>query len=149
MARHALAPRPCRPRLIGGNAALTAHRTNFLMALIAYGAYLDGRRFPAVKKEGRPDMDDALDNRIVLKDEDGNDCHFELLDFLEVDGTGYVVLLPEDQDSEGPAEVVILAAESTGNEDGVGSYVSVDDTTLVRVFELFKQRFSSQFVLSD
>ena len=40
------------------------------------------------------------DNIITLQNEDGEDVNFEFLDFVEFEGSTYVVLLPQEEDAE-------------------------------------------------
>ena len=93
---------------------------------------------------------EELDNNIVtLKDEDGNDINFEILDMIEFEGENYVILLPaEETDDEESDEVVILKEEK--DAEGVGedeeSYVSVDDEEVLnKVFDIFKDKFNDEF----
>lgn len=91
---------------------------------------------------------DELDNIIVLNDENGNEVNFEFLDLIEYEGSEYVVLLPCEE-SEDPGEVVILKVEETDREDEE-SYVSVDDeNVLTAVFEIFKEKFKTEFDFED
>ena len=81
---------------------------------------------------------EELDNIVVLNDEDGNEVEFEFLDLIEYEGEEYVVLLPVEEETEEPGEVVILKLEDTESEEEE-SYVSVDDEKVLnKVFEIFK-----------
>lgn len=94
-------------------------------------------------------MDEELDNVIVLNDEDGNEVNFEFLDLVELDGEEYVILLPTDEASDEPGEVVILQVEDTDSEDEE-SYVSVEnEEVLNKVFEIFKEKFKDEFDFID
>jgi uncharacterized protein YrzB (UPF0473 family) len=88
------------------------------------------------------------ENIIELTDETGEKEQFELLDLIEFEGEGYVVLLPcETADEAG--EVVILKLEDTDNLDEE-SYVSVDDEIILgKVFEIFKENFRDEFNFVD
>lgn len=86
-------------------------------------------------------------NIIVLNDEDGNAVDFEFLDLIEYAGNEYVVLLPADE-TDAPAEVVILQVEDLEGE--MESYISVDDDdTLMEVFKIFKEKFKDNFNFVD
>ena len=92
---------------------------------------------------------EELDNILVLNDEEGNEVEFEFLDLIEYEGEEYVVLLPVEEESEEPGEVVILKLEDTESEDEE-SYVSVDDeATLNKIFEIFKEKFEDEFNFVD
>ena len=47
-----------------------------------------------MKEEENNVPEEGLDNIIVLNDENGEEVQFEFLDFIELDGEEYVVLLP-------------------------------------------------------
>ena len=92
---------------------------------------------------------EELDNIIVLNDEDGNEVEFEFLDLIEYEGEEYVVLLPVEEETEEPGEVVILKLEDTESEDEE-SYVSVEDEEVLnKVFEKFKEKFEDEFNFVD
>lgn len=94
------------------------------------------------------EFEDDPDNRITLKDEDGNDVVFEFLDLIEYEKEEYIVLLPEEG-SEGDDEVVILKVEESDDEDEE-SYVGVEDeAALQAVFAIFKDRFKDEFNFVD
>ena len=92
--------------------------------------------------------EEALDNIIILNDEQGNEAPFEFLDLITYKDDEYVVLLPvEECDVAG--EVVILKLVETDN-DVEESYVSVDDEdTLMAVFNIFKNKFKDEFNFVD
>ena len=94
---------------------------------------------------------DELDNIVTLNDENGNEVQFEFLDLVELDDEQYVVLLPvtnEDEEDEG--EVVILKVEDVDDESDEESYVSVDDEEiLMKVFNIFKDKFKDEFDFVD
>ena len=74
---------------------------------------------------------------LTLTDENGQDTNFEYLDCIEYEGTEYLVLLPEGEESN---ELVILAVEPVDEENE--NYLSVDDeATLNAVFAIFKEKF--------
>lgn len=104
----------------------------------------DGNNTPVNENEG-----EELDNILVLNDEDGNEVEFEFLDLIEYEGEEYVVLLPVEEDTEEPGEVVILKLEDTESEDEE-SYVSVEDEQVLnKVFEIFKEKFEDEFNFVD
>ena len=74
---------------------------------------------------------------LTLTDENGQDVNFEYLDCIEYEGVEYLVLMPEDDESE---EVVILEVEPVDEE--LENYLSVDDEAVLdAVFEIFKEKF--------
>jgi len=92
---------------------------------------------------------EELDNVLVLNDENGNEVEFEFLDLIEYEGEEYVVLLPVEEETEEPGEVVILKLEDTESEEEE-SYVSVDDEKVLnKVFEIFKEKFEDEFNFVD
>lgn len=100
--------------------------------------------------EDYDDVDDidALDNIIILSDENGNDVHFEFLDLIEYKGDEFVVLLPADDEDDSGEEVVILKIDSIG--DDKENYSSVDDDEVLdAVFSIFKEKFKDEFNFVD
>ena len=83
---------------------------------------------------------------IELEDDEGRKISFELLDYIEYDGSAYIVLLPEE-DEEDDGQVVILQVEEY--EDGTEGYVSVDDDMVEAVYEIFKERNTDKFDFDD
>ena len=96
--------------------------------------------------DNNEEMNEELDNIIVLIDENGTEVQFDFLDLIELDQEEYVVLLPVvEEGAEDEGEVVILKVEDTDSEDEE-SYVSIEDeTTLNKVFEIFKEKFKDEF----
>ena len=95
---------------------------------------------------------EELDNIIVLNNENGEEVKFEFLDLVELDDEQYVVLLPmaENEDEEEEGEVVILKLEDTDEDSDEESYVSVDDDeVLMKVFNIFKEKFKDDFNFVD
>ena len=90
------------------------------------------------------------DNIIILNDEDGKETKFEFLDLINYDDEQYVVLLPTEEESDEPGEVVILRVEDTDQDSDEESYVSVEDEEVLnKVFEIFKDKFKNEFDFVD
>ena len=91
------------------------------------------------------------DNIIILNNENGEEVKFEFLDLVELDDEEYVVLLPmTEEETEEEGEVVILKLEDSDDESEEESYVSVDDEeTLMKVFNIFKEKFQDEFDFVD
>ena len=90
------------------------------------------------------------DNIIILNDEDGKETKFEFLDLINYDDEQYVVLLPTEEESDEPGEVVILRVEDTVQDSDEESYVSVEDEEVLnKVFEIFKDKFKDEFDFVD
>ena len=82
---------------------------------------------------------------VILTDEKGRDVRFNFLDLIEYESKEYVVLYPLDDNSQ---QVSILEVEKSA--DGNESYISVDDDdTLLKVYEIFKERFKHKFQFAD
>ena len=96
-------------------------------------------------------LNDELDNIVILNDEEGNEVKFEFLDLVDYEDEQYVVLLPmAEDDEEDDGEVVILKLEDTEDDSEEESYVSVDDEeVLMKVFEIFKEKFKDEFDFVD
>lgn len=72
---------------------------------------------------------------LTLTDENGVDTNFEYLDCIELEGTEYLVLMPEDSE-----ELVILQVEPVDEE--TENYLAVEDEGVLNtVFEIFKEKF--------
>lgn len=94
---------------------------------------------------------EELDNIIVLNNENGEEVKFEFLDLVELEDEQYVVLLPMTEgDEEDEGEVVILKVEDTDEDSDEESYVSVEDEeVLMKVFNIFKEKFKDEFNFVD
>ncbi|MBP3684048.1 MAG: DUF1292 domain-containing protein [Oscillospiraceae bacterium] len=72
---------------------------------------------------------------LTLTDENGVDTNFEYLDCIELEGTEYLVLMPEESN-----EIVILQVEPVDEE--VENYLAVEDEKVLdTVFGIFKEKF--------
>ena len=90
------------------------------------------------------------DNIIILNDEDGKEVKFEFLDLVELEDEEYVVLLPADEESDEPGEVVILKVETPDSDSEEESYVGVEDEEILnKVFQMFKDKFKDEFDFVD
>ena len=90
------------------------------------------------------------ENIIVLNDEEGKEVKFEFLDLIELDDEEYVVLLPADEETDEPGEVVILKVEDTDSDSDEESYGGVEDEEVLnRVFQAFKDKFKDEFDFVD
>lgn len=92
---------------------------------------------------------DEFDNIITLNDENGVPKEFEFLDLLEHNGEEYIVLLPTDDDSDEPGEVVILKVEDGDDPDEESCIGVEDEDELNAVFEIFKEKFKDEFNFTD
>lgn len=83
------------------------------------------------------------EDTIMLIDDDGNECSFELLDFIGYQEETYAVLLPaDDEDAE---EVVILRVEQDNDDPDNETLCSVeDDAILEAVFKIFMERVEEE-----
>ena len=85
------------------------------------------------------------ENIITLTDENGNETEFEYLDVIEYQGKEYLVLMPADEES---SEIVILEIEPVDEENE--NYLAVEDeTVLVAVYEIFKERYKDVLTFAD
>ena len=80
---------------------------------------------------------------LTLTDENGEDLRFEYLDCIELDGTEYLVLMPEDSN-----EIVILEIQPVDAENE--NYVAVEsEETLDKVYGIFKERYKDVLEFED
>lgn len=78
---------------------------------------------------------------ITMKDEDGRDVDFEVLDAVEYKGERYLVLLPPGEEG-----VVILREDVNRGDEENSAYVTVtDDATLQAVFRVFEEHCKDEF----
>ena len=82
---------------------------------------------------------------LTLTDENGNDTNFEYLDCIDYEGKEYLVLMPEEEESN---EIVILEVEPVDEENE--NYISVsDEDTLNAVYQIFKERYEDVLTFED
>ena len=80
---------------------------------------------------------------LTLTDENGEDQRFEYLDCVELDGTEYLVLMPEESN-----EIVILEIQPVDEENE--NYVAVEsEETLDAVYAIFKERYKDVLEFED
>lgn len=80
---------------------------------------------------------------LTLTDENGDELNFEYLDCIELDGTEYLVLMPEDSN-----EIVILEVQPVDEENE--NYVAVEsEDTLDAVYQIFKERYKDVLEFED
>lgn len=84
-------------------------------------------------------------NILTLTDENGEEVNFEYLDSVELEGKEYLVLMPEDEDSN---EIIILEVEPVDEE--TENYLSVTDEKLLNtVYGIFKERYKDVLTFED
>ena len=80
---------------------------------------------------------------LTLTDENGDELRFEYLDCIELDGTEYLVLMPEESN-----EIVILEIQPVDEENE--NYVAVEsEETLNAVYGIFKERYKDVLEFED
>ena len=80
---------------------------------------------------------------LTLTDENGEELNFEYLDCIELNGTEYLVLMPEDSN-----EIVILEVQPVDEENE--NYVAVEsEDTLDAVYQIFKDRYKDVLEFED
>ena len=82
---------------------------------------------------------------LTLTDENGEDVNFEYLDCIEYQGKEYLVLLPEEEESD---ELVILEVEPVDEE--VENYLAVEDEAVLNaVYGIFKEKYQDIMTFED
>ena len=72
---------------------------------------------------------------VTLRDEEGNDRDYEILDHVDYLENTYVVLLPDEEEAD---EVLILAVDGDGDD---ATLLPVEDEEILdKVFALFMER---------
>ena len=90
-------------------------------------------------------MQEEYTNVITLTDSDGSDVDFEVLDIVPYKEHEYVVMLPVDDESDSPEEVILelLEAEEDNEEDMLQGVE--DEEILNAVFNLFMEKNADEF----
>ena len=80
---------------------------------------------------------------LTLTDENGDELRFEYLDCIEMEGTEYLVLMPEESN-----EIVILEIQPVDEENE--NYVAVEDEAILdTVYGIFKERYKDVLDFAD
>ena len=78
-----------------------------------------------------PNLDEEeLESTVLLTDEEGNEYAYDIADYIDVDDQEYVVLVPQDEETD-----VFVNEEN--------------EAILERVFEIFKDRFEDEYEFTD
>ena len=95
-----------------------------------------------------PNMnEEELDSTVLLADEEGNEAAYDIADYIEVGEKEYVVLVPQDEEDD---EVVILRVEEDPEDEDTELFVpEEDEDVLLKVFEIFKDRFADEYEFTD
>ena len=87
---------------------------------------------------------DEQDSLITLTDENGEETVFEYLDCIAYEGKEYLVLSPQEEETQ----IVILEIEPVDEE--TENYLSVEDeATLDAVYGIFKERYKDVLTFRD
>ena len=90
-------------------------------------------------------LNEEEESILTLTDEEGNEARFEYMDFIDYEGKEYLVLLPEDEESD---EIVILEVEPVDEENE--NYLAVEDEAVLdAVYQIFKEKFKDVLVFGD
>lgn len=69
-------------------------------------------------------------NRIVLMDEEGTEVSFEVVTYLEIEGSEFVLVTPEDMDTDD-----VIAMRIVKDEDGSEGLEPVDNEVELAMIE--------------
>ena len=90
-------------------------------------------------------LNEEEESILTLTDEEGNEARFEYMDCIDYQGKEYLVLLPEDEESD---EIVILEVEPVDEENE--NYLAVEDEAVLdAVYQIFKERFKDVLTFED
>ena len=90
-------------------------------------------------------LNEEEESILTLSDEEGNEARFEYMDCIDYEGKEYLVLLPEDEESD---EIVILEVEPVDEENE--NYLAVEDEAVLdAVYQIFKEKFKDVLVFGD
>lgn len=98
---------------------------------------------PEMLEEAAPDL-------LTLEDEDGKEVTFEVIDATEVNGTGYLAVIPYQEDPESLQEDAELILMRIGTDDE-GEYMDIvdDDEELITVGKVFEERLRAMYDIDD
>ena len=98
---------------------------------------------PEMLEEATPDL-------LTLKDEDGKEVTFEVIDATEVNGTRYLAVIPYQEDPESLQEEAELILMRIGTDDQ-GEYMDIvdDDEELLTVGKVFEERLRAMYDIDD
>lgn len=82
---------------------------------------------------------------LTLTDEAGNEIKFEYLDVIEYRGKEYIYLLPAESES---AEIVVMEIEPV-DEDNENYLPIEDEKTLLKAYDLFKEKYKDVLTFED
>ena len=82
---------------------------------------------------------------LTLTDEAGNEIKFEYLDVIEYGGKEYIYLLPAESES---AEIVVMEIEPV-DEDNENYLPIEDEKTLLKAYDLFKEKYKDVLTFED
>ena len=93
------------------------------------------------------DMIEEFNDTVVLMDENGNECEFEILDAVETDTARYVALMPlfDDPESalEDSGELLVMRVET--EDDGEVLVTIDDDQEFEDILAAFEERLSDYY----
>ena len=80
-----------------------------------------------------------MDDIVILRDQDGAETEFEILDVFQYQGDEYAVLIPTDADEDDPVHILRVISEDL--DAGETDYEGLDDEELIEtLYEVFKKR---------
>ncbi len=92
-------------------------------------------------------MQDYIEDIVIVKDDDGNEQEFEILDRIETDdNTKYVAMIPVS-DSDEEAELIILRVIETADENVLEAIE--DETEFNEVASIFEERLAEFFDIAE
>ena len=93
--------------------------------------------------ENKEILEEEESSILTLTDENGEEVNFEYMDCIELNGTEYLVLMPEESN-----EIVILEVQPVDEENE--NYVAVEsEDTLDAVYSIFKERYQDVLQFED
>lgn len=93
--------------------------------------------------ENKELLEEEESSILTLTDENGEEVNFEYMDCIELNGTEYLVLMPEES-----SEIVILEVQPVDEENE--NYVAVEnEDTLDAVYSIFKERYQDVLQFED
>jgi len=80
-------------------------------------------------------VDEALDDILILVDEDDQEHEFQMIDMVEVDGSQYAVLVPLDEGADEDEAIILKIMKDENGEDVL--YDIEDDEEWEKVVDIW------------
>lgn len=85
--------------------------------------------------EEKNQMEEEMDDVLILIDEDDQEHPFQMIDMVEVDGSRYAVLVPQEEGAEEDEAIILKIVEDENGEEVL--YDIEDDEEWEKVVDIW------------